>query len=354
MPPLLSICVPTYNRAELLRAALLALAPQVKELQDQVELIVSDNCSPDHTPEVVAQAQQYVPIRYHRNAQNVGAGCNIMLLANELAVGEFVWILPDDDIARPDAVKRIVAVLRQQPDISYLFVNISPRSSATRTALGRPCTAADFPELEPTKCKDLTEHRVDRWEELIDPAIDEVFLGSLMCSVFRLSVWKKHRLCITPNDLAFLSLEATYTHTVILAHTMRGQPAYYLGYPCVITFWGGQEWTGYVPVVHLLRLQDLLDLFLQLGIDRRRVDKCRSTLLGYSQGALRKILFDRTTPGRQYFSLFHFLLRNRRHPLRLFWLLLSMTTTFIPRPLYNFLRSVKRNIRSFFFKQRLP
>ena len=59
--PLLSICIPTYNRAELLRSALLSLVPQVKESGGEVELVVSDNCSTDDTRRVVEWARQFGP-----------------------------------------------------------------------------------------------------------------------------------------------------------------------------------------------------------------------------------------------------------------------------------------------------
>lgn len=61
--PLLSICIPTYDRAELLRSALLSLAPQVKEMADEVEVIISDNCSTDSSKGAVDWAQEYCSIR---------------------------------------------------------------------------------------------------------------------------------------------------------------------------------------------------------------------------------------------------------------------------------------------------
>lgn len=111
--PILSICIPTYNRAELLRSALLSLAPQVKELGDEIELIVSDNCSPDHTKDIVEWAQQYGPVHYHRNDENIGAARNILNLVNKLACGEFCWILGDDDFVRPGGVLGLFHYVRE-------------------------------------------------------------------------------------------------------------------------------------------------------------------------------------------------------------------------------------------------
>src|SRR5919204_2898541 len=113
MNPILSICIPTYNRAHLLEVSLRYLAPQAAEFSSEVELIVSDNCSTDNTPGVVAQAQRYAPIRYHRNGENIGAARNVLVLTDELALGEFCWILGDDDFVREGGIRSVMEVLKK-------------------------------------------------------------------------------------------------------------------------------------------------------------------------------------------------------------------------------------------------
>ena len=52
MHPLISICIPTYNRAELLDYCLENLAA-LKDCGRPVEIVISDNGSTDRTPEVI-------------------------------------------------------------------------------------------------------------------------------------------------------------------------------------------------------------------------------------------------------------------------------------------------------------
>ena len=293
----------------------MSLAPQVKELGDKVELIVSDNCSPDDTPQVVEEAQKWCPIRYNRNPENLGAARNGDKLVYELARGEFLWVIGDDDIVRPDGVVRIVNVLETHPDVDYVFVNTSPRLSAARHAFARPVTGADFPDLLPAKGKSLEDRAVDRWEDLVDPKVDEIFLGSLMCAVHRLSRMKQYRFELGPEKEPFSMLE--YSYPVSQAYTMVGRKAYYIGYPCTIAFWGDQKWMRYRPLLVLVRLQELLDLYLRVGVPVSNVEKCRSYLLDHSTRYLKEMLLDKQTPGRRYFSLGRFIWRNRRHPFRL-------------------------------------
>ena len=52
MSYLLSICIPTFNRAELLKNTLTSIYSQ-KANHSDFEVVISDNCSTDHTEEVV-------------------------------------------------------------------------------------------------------------------------------------------------------------------------------------------------------------------------------------------------------------------------------------------------------------
>jgi glycosyltransferase involved in cell wall biosynthesis len=122
---LLTIAIPTYNRAESLRATLLSFAEQTERLElTDIELIVSDNCSTDTTPEVVAgisAAHPSVRVRYFRNASNLGFDGNVSALFNR-AEGRYVWTFSDDDQPAPNALAHVVGLLRQR-DIRFAFIN---------------------------------------------------------------------------------------------------------------------------------------------------------------------------------------------------------------------------------------
>jgi glycosyltransferase involved in cell wall biosynthesis len=348
--PLLSICIPTYNRAYLLESALFALAPQIRMFENIVELIVSDNCSTDNTEQVIKKIQELVPIRYYRNAQNEGAALNILHLTDELAEGEFAWVLGDDDLVRPDGVKKILDVLNSHPDIDYVFMNITCRHPKERPKLNsiESLSILDSFDLLPTKAKNLEDRYIEKWEELIDPEVDSVFLGAMMCSVFRLSRWRNYRLELNINDEIFSSLENTYTHTVKLANTMIGRKAYYIGYPGIITFFGEQEWIGYVPIIYTVRLQEMLDLYLRLGVDNKQVEKCRHFLLSTSSlKSLQAMILDSNTLNREYFSLLKFIQRNRYHKKKLIYLFALILLNRLPKPIQQTLRFIKRKMLRF-------
>jgi glycosyltransferase involved in cell wall biosynthesis len=53
--PVLTIAVPTYNRAALLDLCLGRIIEQVRPYGDMVEVLVSNNAATDHTKDVIAK-----------------------------------------------------------------------------------------------------------------------------------------------------------------------------------------------------------------------------------------------------------------------------------------------------------
>ena len=98
MKKLLTICLPTYNRANVLSESLEHIVSQITdENKTKVEILVSDNCSTDNTPEVVKSfIERGIPIVYNRNSENLGSDGNFLYCINN-ASGKYIWLLGDDD-----------------------------------------------------------------------------------------------------------------------------------------------------------------------------------------------------------------------------------------------------------------
>lgn len=114
--PILTIAIPTFNRANQLKTLLSVLLPQAAG-RDEVEIFVSDNASSDETPEVIAAAaQQYasncVRLRVHRHPGNIGSDANFAFCFAQ-AEGHFFWMCGDDDLIVPNAVADVLALLRE-------------------------------------------------------------------------------------------------------------------------------------------------------------------------------------------------------------------------------------------------
>jgi abequosyltransferase len=120
--PLLTVAVPTYNRAPLLGRLLQQLEGEINN-NPRVELVVSDNASDDGTPALVAKFQaRGMRIRYLRNEANIGADRNI-IQCFESASGEYVWVFSDDDVMALGTLDRLLEALSAQ---TYDLVFVTP------------------------------------------------------------------------------------------------------------------------------------------------------------------------------------------------------------------------------------
>jgi glycosyltransferase involved in cell wall biosynthesis len=90
---LISITIPTFNRAPFLDACLKFHIPLARK--HNVKIFISDNASEDHTQEVVKRwCAEYALISYTRNKINIGPDANFEQ-ALKLADTEYVWLLGD-------------------------------------------------------------------------------------------------------------------------------------------------------------------------------------------------------------------------------------------------------------------
>ncbi|MBL96640.1 MAG: hypothetical protein CMF52_02395 [Legionellales bacterium] len=116
----LSVVVPTYNRAELLREMLLSLQDELTIYKSEycVEIIISDNASTDKTREV-ANSLLDLNINYSCNNENVGVVRNI-INACESASGRFVLLMSDDDLFIPGAISELLPYTIQDDGIGIV------------------------------------------------------------------------------------------------------------------------------------------------------------------------------------------------------------------------------------------
>ena len=118
---LLSICIPTYNRCDKVLSLLRFVMEEVKPASD-IEVIVSDNCSTDNTQTVLNEyVQDKEMIHYSRNSDNLGLIGNLHRLV-ELAHGQYVWFMGDDDIYYQGVIGQVISKLKGGA-YSYLFIN---------------------------------------------------------------------------------------------------------------------------------------------------------------------------------------------------------------------------------------
>ncbi|HOA25840.1 MAG TPA: glycosyltransferase family 2 protein [Aggregatilineales bacterium] len=116
--PRVSVVMATHNRAELLGRALDSVLAQTYR---NFEIIVVDDASRDSTQEVLREYQRkHDNIRVLNLRQNVGAGA-ARNRGIQLARGEYVAIMDDDDVCVPTRFEQQLEVFEKHPTVELCF-----------------------------------------------------------------------------------------------------------------------------------------------------------------------------------------------------------------------------------------
>jgi abequosyltransferase len=118
---LLSLCIPTFNRCEILETSLNYLFADPGFNSDLIEVVVSDNCSTDQTESVVAK---FPLVRYFKNGRNIQDENVIRVLNN--ATGSYLKIVNDTFRFKEHVLLEILEILKNESDLGrnvFFFQN---------------------------------------------------------------------------------------------------------------------------------------------------------------------------------------------------------------------------------------
>ncbi len=110
--PLVSICIPTYHRPELVQRT---VASCLAQTYSNFEVIVTDNSTNDDTAKMASQWTDS-RVRYYRNNGNIGGPASAQR-ALSLAGGKYIKSLMDDDLLKPRALELTVQALEENPTV---------------------------------------------------------------------------------------------------------------------------------------------------------------------------------------------------------------------------------------------
>lgn len=115
--PFISICIPTYNRADLLERLLRSVRVQTFK---NFEILVNDNSSNDNVENLIRDHFADLAIDYVRNQPAVSAAGNCIKVI-ERAKGQWIKVMhDDDDFDSPDALQ-LFAHAAEQSGKDFIF-----------------------------------------------------------------------------------------------------------------------------------------------------------------------------------------------------------------------------------------
>ncbi len=216
--PLLSICIATYNRVDLIRQTLDSIIFQIR---DDVEIVVADGASTDGTAEVMRRYQEQCPsLRYYRLPVKGGVDrdyCHAVSFAR----GEYCWLMTDDDIVKPGALDTILALLPRRYSLIVLNAEVWDRSLSRRLDLKRLRIPTDT-FYEPSSREKL----------FIETANYLTFIGAI---VIDRALW---------NDrIKEPYIGTEFIHIGVIFQKDLPHGAYVVADPCLIIRFGNAQWS---------------------------------------------------------------------------------------------------------------
>lgn len=266
--PILSICIPTYNREKYLKECLDSVINQEWFDEEKIEIIISDNASKDNTTELVKEYQnKHKNIRYFRNDKNLGSAKNILNLALHLAKWEYVWLFWDDDLMSPVWIRKTTdAIKNHSIDVllSYRvdFIDWTKPINWINNENG-PKILHWLYKFSKFISTDINEY-FGRYAELF------TFI-SIMC--FKKSIFQDNfnnmNLKYSKKYMDYIYSKHYFWHSVILYWLLRQDSIIWI-YKDTLAFtrMENQEWNMWFRI-----LKDLSDVFIKFYINHTKLNK---------------------------------------------------------------------------------
>lgn len=116
--PVVCVGLPVYNGGETLNQAIESILSQ--DFQN-IELIISDNCSEDNTKDICLYYQKIDKrVRYYKLEENLGASKNFSNVLGLSNAPYFMWA-SDDDLREPTFISKCLEKIEQDPSIVLVY-----------------------------------------------------------------------------------------------------------------------------------------------------------------------------------------------------------------------------------------
>lgn len=181
---LLSIVLPTYNRAAFLPGTIGAFHEQVERHSDKVSFLVCDNASTDDSKEILKGLHDKWPcIEYKCFKEHVDVGHSITR-ANNTATGEYILMWGDDDVPAPFFLDAVFEEIEKHQHPQFIHYN-----RIFGFGGGYNINAINGLKVLNTQI-DVRSHTYGSISEfLFDHALDITFLSSI---IFKREIWERN------------------------------------------------------------------------------------------------------------------------------------------------------------------
>lgn len=134
MMPVISICIPTYNRARLLSELLDSIIDQ--ENVDDIEIVISDDASTEDKSSIEnLYSSRFKNYKFISQKSNLGIDGNFLAVVAE-ATSPYIWLMGDDDRLEPGSIRRLLDAIELWPDAVGFTLGVIDYDVTMRTPVG--------------------------------------------------------------------------------------------------------------------------------------------------------------------------------------------------------------------------
>lgn len=295
---ILSICIPVYNRSDILKICLISACEASRGYEGMVEIVVSDNASTDDAYTVVKDVSDMYPLidmLYNCNATNLGSARNVFNVVNG-ASGQFCWIIGSDDFIKENSINRVINILTENQDIDFISCSFDLMRIENVTNIRQNLKDPRYLRGNggPTE-----SYKVDKLDYIINPGYNNVLLGSIMAGIFRRELWNAVKVDEKQLD-GFDSLINIYPHLHVYANGFLGRKAYYCGQPLITVGEGLREWStdtgdsyweSSLPVIYFKVFAEIASAYRKNGLEPQSYINSENFLASFSGDLLVQILW---------------------------------------------------------------
>lgn len=232
---LLSICIPTFNRVDTLMVILQRLVVD-SDFDNEVEIVISDNCSTDDTEiQIRKMASEYPNIRYYRNSENVKD--RNFYLALSRGRGRYLKLLNDYVLFKTGGLRIMKDYIRQYEgqDVNLFFYS----------NLRSPCRSS----------KEVQVEDVDSFVRIINNKITWIT---------NFGVWKKNFKELRDDDLLWLTQLSQMDWTL---HEVSLRKSVVVNYRCYRTLVVPNKKMSYAFFIpHVVNYYGMYQKYIEQGL----------------------------------------------------------------------------------------
>lgn len=315
----LSICIPTFNRLELLSNCLNSILIASKQSDLSFEICISDNCSEENIDKILKLYENQLRIKVNKNNSNLGLGVNI-LKSVEIAQGQYCWIIGNDDLVLPETFIKLKEIFTKNKDVDFYYINSFHLNLDVIKKFPHPFDTSNLKTFKMEKFSKFNKELKKNFFDLVYPEVSFDFMLGMFLCIFKRKYWNEN-LSVIDNKLitdlkTYSSFDNTCPHIKIWAKAFNNRISFFYPDPLTINLSGqrGKEWGHLYPFIEAIRIPEVVDCYRLNGLPYIQYLYCKNFALRRFLPSIIKMLLRPKNSGLTFINFKKHILKNLFFP----------------------------------------